>query len=301
MNTVVVPLPGNMALATSVAAQLGATLGELTVHTFPDKETYVRLDTPVTGREVIMVCTLDRPDEKFLPLAFTASAAKQLGAARVGLIAPYLGYLRQDTRFKSGEGITSATFGGLLSQAVDWIVTVDPHLHRYRALSEIYAIPCHVVHAAPLLAQWIKTRISMPLLIGPDSESLQWVSAVAAAADAPYLVLEKTRYGDHDVRIAVPHVERWRARTPVLVDDIISTGRTMIETIIHLKRAGLCAPVCLGVHAVMAGNAYENLLAAGAAERVTCNTISHASNGIDVSSVIAAALPTLSWRAPGQR
>lgn len=287
------PLPGNTALATTLAAQLGIELGTLTIHAFPDKESCVRINTPVTGREVILICTLDRPDEKFLPLAFTAATAKQLGAARVGLIAPYLGYLRQDKRFKDGEGITSQIFGSLLSRAVDWIVTVDPHLHRYRALNEIYAIPCHAAHAAPLLAQWIQTRVNSPLLIGPDSESVQWVTAVAAAADAPCLVLEKTRYGERDVRISVPQVERWRARTPVLVDDIISTGRTMIETIAHLKHAGLPAPVCMGVHAVMAGTAYADLMAAGTAEVVTCNTIAHASNAIDVMPLIADAVRAL--------
>lgn len=287
------PLPGNTALATTLAAQLGIELGTLTLHAFPDKESYVRIDTPVIGREVILICTLDRPDEKFLPLAFTAATAKQLGAARVGLIAPYLGYLRQDKRFKNGEGITSQIFGSLLSRAVDWIVTVDPHLHRYHALSEIYSIPCHVAHAAPLLAQWIQARINAPLLIGPDSESAQWVAAVAAAADAPYVVLEKTRYGERDVRISVPQVERWRTRTPVLVDDIISTGRTLIETIAHLRRAGLPAPVCVGIHAVMAGTAYTDLIAAGAAEVATCNTIAHASNAIDVTPLLADALRAL--------
>lgn len=297
MNALMLALPGNAPFAAALAAQLCAEPGTLTVHSFPDQETYLRIDTPVTGREVILVCTLDRPDEKFLPLAYTAATAKQLGATRVGLIAPYLGYMRQDKRFKDGEAITSEIFAGLLSRAVDWIVTIDPHLHRHHALNEIYSIPAHVVHAAPLLAAWIKTHITAPLLIGPDSESAQWVAAVASAADAPYVVLEKTRHGDRDVRISIPQVASWRAHTPVLVDDIISTGRTMIETIVHLKRAGLPAPICVGVHAVMAGSAYADLIAAGAAQVVTCNTIAHASNRIDVTLLIAGAVRNPNVRA----
>lgn len=293
MNAVVLSLPGNTALSDALAPQLGAVLGDYTLHRFPDGESYVRIDTPLAGRQVILVCTLDRPDEKFLLLAFIAATAKQLGAARVGLVAPYLGYMRQDTRFKDGEGITAEIFGELLSRAVDWIVTVDPHLHRYHDLREIYSIPSQVVHAAPLFAHWIQTRIKAPLLIGPDSESLQWVCAVASAAEAPYLLLEKTRYGDRDVRISVPQLERWRGHTPVLVDDIISTAHTMIETITHLMRDGLPAPVCLGVHAVLAGNAYADLLAAGASAVVTSNTIAHASNGIDVTPLIVDAVRTL--------
>ena len=269
---------------------MDAQVGELTLHQFPDGESYVRIDTPVAQRQVILVCTLDRPNEKFLSLAFVAATAKQLGAAGVGLVAPYLGYMRQDKRFKDGEGITSAYFGKLLSGAVDWMVTVDPHLHRYNSLSEIYSVATQVVHAAPLLSQWIQTRIETPVLVGPDAESAQWVKAVATAANAPYVILEKTRHGDRDVQIRVPDVEQWRTHTPVLVDDIVSTGRTMIETMTHLKRAGLPPPVCAGVHAVMAGTAYADLLAAGAASVVTCNTITHASNAIDVTPPIADAV-----------
>ena len=79
----------------------------------------------------------------------------------------------------------------------------------------------------------------------------------------------------------------------MLADDIISTGHTLLETIAHLKRAGLPAPVCIGVHAVMAQSAYANLLATGVAEVVTCNTITHASNGIDVMPLIADAVRAL--------
>jgi ribose-phosphate pyrophosphokinase len=290
VSAVLLPFPGNQVLAAALAAQLGAVLGEITLREFPDGETYVRIHTPVARRHVILVCTLDRPDGKFLPLAFTAATARQLGAAGVGLVAPYLAYMRQDKRFKDGEGITSAYFANLLSGVVDWIVTVDPHLHRYRSLSEIYAIPARVVSAAPLLSKWIQARISKPLLIGPDSESEQWVAAVAAEASAPYLVLEKIRHGDRDVQISVPDVARWHAHTPVLVDDIISTGQTLVETIAHLKRDGLPAPVCVGVHAVMTGSAHANLLAAGAAAVVTCNTIAHVSNDIDVTTRLADAV-----------
>lgn len=148
----VLPLPGNSAAGQALAAALHATLGAVTIRAFPDQESYVRIDTPVAGRDVILLCTLDRPDEKFLPLAFIAATARQLGAARVGLVAPYLGYLRQDKRFQDGEGITAEYFASLLSRVVDWIITVDPHLHRYHALSDIYAIPSQVVNAAPLPA-----------------------------------------------------------------------------------------------------------------------------------------------------
>ena len=144
-----------------------------------------------------------------------------------------------------------------------------------------------MVHAANAISRWVKENVENPVLVGPDSESEQWVSEVATAAEAPFMVLEKTRHGDRDVEVSVPQVEEFKEHTPVLVDDIISTARTMIETVGHLKNAGMKAPVCIGVHAVFAGSAYQDLINAGA-EVVTCNTIPHESNKIDLSSILAA-------------
>ncbi len=261
---------------------------------FPDGESYVRYETVVEGRPTILVCTLDRPDEKFLPLVFAAAAARDLGATEVGLVAPYLAYMRQDRRFQPGEAITSTYFAQTLDRWIDWLVTVDPHLHRRHSLSEIYSIPAFAVHAAPAISAWIRKAIKSAVLIGPDSESAQWVGAVANEAGAPFVVLEKTRRGDRDVEVSVPHIDRWRARKPVLVDDIISTAKTMIETVGHLKAAAMVPPVCVGVHAVFANKAYEELQEVGAGQIVTCNTIPHLSNVIDLTKLLADGVQSLS-------
>jgi ribose-phosphate pyrophosphokinase len=273
-----------------LAHSLGAATAPLTLRQFPDEETYVQLSASCEGRDVIVVATMDRPNPKVLPLLFLADLAHELGARRVILAAPYLAYMRQDTRFNAGEAVTSRSFAKVLSAGIDALITIDPHLHRYVALADLYSVPTQVIHAAPLLAEWIQAQIERPLLVGPDSESEQWVADVAERASAPYLVLEKTRRGDRDVEVSVPDVARWRDRRPVLVDDIISTARTMIETVRHLKRTTLPPPICLGVHAVFAGDAYRALLSAGAERVVTTNTIAHESNEIDVSDAVAAAV-----------
>lgn len=289
----VVALPGNERLGREIAATAGGDFAAPAIHRFPDEETYVRLDALCEERDVVLVATLDRPDSRFLLLCFLADLAHELRARRCLLIAPYLAYMRQDTRFRTGEAVTSRSFARLLSSSVDAVVTVDPHLHRYASLGELYTVPTRVVHAAPLLADWIRNEVADPLLVGPDAESEQWVADVAERAGAPYIVLEKTRRGDRDVEISVPDVERWRSRQAVLVDDIISTARTMTETARHLIRAGLAAPVCVGVHAVFAGDAYAALRAAGAGRIVTTDTIHHETNAIRVGSPLAAALEEL--------
>lgn len=290
----VFPLPGNEAMAAELTARLEADAGRLAVRPFPDGETYLRYESDVAGRKVILVCTLDRPDPKFLPLVFAAAAARELGAVEVGLVAPYLCYMRQDRRFRPGEAVTSSTFARALSPWVDWLVTVDPHLHRRGSLSEIYSVPSVALHASPLIADWIRREVAAPLLVGPDEESEQWVAAVAQRAGAPHIVLEKVRRGDRNVEVSVPEVERWRDRTPVLVDDIVSTGETMIETLSHLRRAGMAAPLCIAVHGLFAGGSDRALLSAGAARVVTTNTLPHASNAIDVSGLLAEGVTRLS-------
>lgn len=293
MNAVVFALPQNGALAQSLARELDAELGAVELRRFPDGESYVRLDSAVAGREVVIAASLNKPDPKLAPLLFVARTARELGAAGVVLAAPYLAYMRQDRQFREGEGVTSRFFAEFVSSFADGLVTVDPHLHRIRRLTDLYRIPADVVHAAPLIGRWLQSNVASPLLIGPDEESRQWVAEVAEAAAAPHVVLSKVRRGDRDVQVSVPQIESWRDRTPVLVDDIVSTARTMIETVRHLKSAGMRAPVCIGVHAVFAGSAYEDLIASGAAQIVTCNTIEHPSNAIDVRSDIARAVRTI--------
>lgn len=293
MKPLLFAMPGNEDFTGRLIAALGAELGSLETRRFPDGETYVRLASDVEGRSVALVCTLDRPDDKTLPLLFTAHAARDLGASPVGLVAPYLGYMRQDKRFRPGEAITSSAFGRLLSSSFDWIVTVDPHLHRRTSMSEIYAVPVGVCHAAPKLSAWIREHAPNALVVGPDVESEQWISVVAAEAGVPCVTLEKTRRGDRDVEIKFPDLERWRSRTPVLVDDIISSGRTMEVALTHLSELGFGTSVCLGIHGLFADDAFERLMAAGASSIVCTNTVPHKATAIDVSDIMAKAMSPL--------
>lgn len=286
MKPIVISVFDQHPLVAPIAQQLGVDVGKITVRNFPDEETYVKFENPIKEKSIIIIDSLERPNSKILPLLFIAKTAKQMGVSRIGLCAPYLAYMRQDKQFKLGEGITSEYFAELLSNYFDWLVTVDPHLHRHHNLNEIYSIPNTIIHAAPNISQWIGKKIKNPVLIGPDSESEQWVKVVADGANAPYLILEKLRHGDRSVEVSIPAIEPYQDHTPVLIDDIISTAQTMIETIHHLKAANMKAPVCIGVHAVFAGNAYQDLLEVGVKQVVTCNTIAHPSNCIDLSTAV---------------
>src|SRR5690606_19417796 len=130
MRRLILPMPGNEALAAALARACDGETGRVETRRFPDGESYVRLHGDPAGRPVDLVCTLARPDPGFLALVFAADAARELGAREVTLVAPYLAYMRQDIRFLPRECVSSRSFPPLLSASGDRRVTVDPHLHR---------------------------------------------------------------------------------------------------------------------------------------------------------------------------
>lgn len=286
----VLGLPGAGALPAQLAAQLRCDWSELALHRFPDGECLVRLSADVQGRCVVFAGSLDHPDGKTLPLLFAADAARELGAARVGLVAPYLAYMRQDHRFRAGEAVTSRSYARLLSGALDFLVTVDPHLHRWHSLGDIYPIPTRAVAAAPAIAGWLRREVGAPLLVGPDEESGQWVAEVARLCNAPWTVMAKQRHGDRDVAVKMTGGPSWPGRTPVLVDDIGSSGHTLVAALQVLGERGLPKPLCIVVHALFGPEAQQAMLDAGAARVVSCDTVAHPTNAIPLAPLLAPAV-----------
>jgi ribose-phosphate pyrophosphokinase len=291
-DRLVLPLPGNESFAQRLAVHGGWPVVDTETRRFPDGETYFRVLSDVRGRPVDLVCTLARPDEIVLRLLFAADAVRDLGASEVTLVAPYLAYMRQDKAFQPGEAVTSKTFARLLAASFDRIVTIDPHLHRYPKLSALYDIPADALRAAPVLAGWIAANVPKPLLIGPDEESAQWVQDIAARVGSPFTVLRKTRRGDRDVEIAVPDLTAFYGRQPVLVDDIASSGRTLIEAARQFQTQGLPRPVCAVVHALFFGDAFRRLVET-TARVVSTDSVPHESNAASVVPLVAAHLAGL--------
>jgi len=213
-----------------------------------------------------------------------------MGARRVGLIAPYLGYMRQDRRFERGQAVSAPLFAQFLGESFDWLASVDPHLHRIARLQDVFPMPAIRAVSAPLLATWISTNLPDAVLLGPDSESQQWVAEVARLAGRPYEVLRKVRSGDRSVDVSVPESAALHEGTPVILDDIASSGVTMARAVERLLAAGTAAPVCLAIHAVFAHGAQDAILSAGAARIITTDTIPHPTNAIGIAGLLAEAI-----------
>ena len=285
MTTSIIGLLDSDELATTLANSAGWHKIPLNLHRFPDGEWRIRLlDKP--QKNVALVCSLDHPNDKIVALILVCGLLRDMGVEHITLVTPYLAYMRQDVAFNPGEGVSARYFANLLSAHVDRLVTIDPHLHRIAELEEVYTIPCVTLHAAPLLGAWVRDHLPNVALIGPDGESEQWVSEVAGIASAPYAIMEKKRFGDRDVSIEVPDLSAWKGRTILLVDDMISTGRTLIVVAEQLRAQGFTDIRALCVHALHDDDAAARMKEAGISAVLSCNTVVHPSNAVDIADFL---------------
>lgn len=269
-----------------------ATPGRWESRSFPDGESYLRIDDDVRGRSCMLVARLDRPDAKLTRLAFAADTLRELGATHLHMVAPYLPYMRQDERFRPGECVSSRLLARWFGERFDAITTVDPHLHRLPTLSAAFPdVDARAVSSAPALAEWIGANVPGATIVGPDEEAEQWARPVADALGAPLHILDKVRHGDRDVVVSGASAHTPLAgRDVVLIDDIISTGTTLARAAEALRDAGARVRACVCVHALFAPGATETLQRAGIDRIVSTNSALHETNAIDLSDRLSSAL-----------
>lgn len=275
-----------------LAECLGREYRAVEVHHFPDGES--RVTVPVDLPDRVVLCrSLDRPNNKLVELLFAARTAREQGARHLTLVAPYLCYMRQDIAFHPGEAVSQRLIGGFLAELFDAVITVDPHLHRIQTLEE--AIPNRTaisLSAGPAMGAFLAENVADPLLLGPDEEATQWVRAIAEPAGLEYAVATKRRRGDRDVEIVLPKHD-FAGRTVVLVDDMVSTGRTLMTVARSLKAAGAASIRCLITHPLFADDATRQLQEAGVETLWSTDSITHPTNVVRLDHALADAVRSL--------
>ena len=278
-------------LASLVARRMRCRFAALEASRFPDGELLVRFPVGVKGRQVVLVQSFQpQPQEALVEVLLAASTARELGAKRVTLVAPYLGYMRQDARFQPGQAVSALLVAGLVGKLIARVLTIDPHAHRIPKLQAIFGCRLTRLTANNALADFIRSRMRCDVVMGPDAESYQWAEAIAARLGVPAIVLRKKRYSSRHVRVRFAERAELRGKAVVITDDIISTGHTMVEAVKAAKKQGAAQVSCVAVHGVFAENAMQRLRKAGAKCVVTTNTIENRQARIDVAALIAGAL-----------
>ena len=274
-------------LAKKVANKLRVPYSELTVKKFPDSELYLKFNTNVKNKKVLLFQSFYGDiNDLITEVLFAADTARDLKAKSIALVAPYFPYLRQDKRFKPGEAVSLKVIADIIDKFFDEIYIIDPHLHRERTLSHIFKIKAHKLSACKEIADYIKKKIKNPIIIGPDWESYKWAGKVAIYCRCMSYILKKERVSARKVKISLNKKVNLKEKNIVIVDDIISTGHTILQAAKSLRSLGVKNITAICVHGIFSENALQKLKKANI-NVIATNTIPSSKSKIDISSVIS--------------
>jgi len=284
--------PESYKQARELAELVGIPYADIEIHRFPDGESKVTLPAELlkSHRHIIIYRSLDHPNDKLIELILASEGARELGANNLTLIAPYLAYMRQDKEFNPGEVVSQKVIGKFLATSFDAVITVDSHLHRIQNLSQ--AIPTKLalnLIATEPMAAFLQCEVDKPFLLGPDEESQQWVEAIALHDKMDFAVATKQRKGDKEVIVKLP-VADYKGRNIVLVDDLASSGQTLIQAARQLKQYQPKSVSVLVTHAFFKDNSIQQLQEEGVNNIWSCDGISHATNAVSLTELLAKGL-----------
>jgi len=288
---VVVGLSGGKHLYKSVAELIKARPMEIESRFFPDGELYLRFPEELEDDVVLIQSMYGDPNNKLVEYLFASKTALELGAKRVIGVIPYIAYARQDRRFKPGEAVSVRLVADMIKHSkTSRIITIDMHLHRVRGaeLPTIFDMPVSNLTAMRLLARRALEFVEEPVFIGPDDEAIEFARVAASVTGAPYTNLKKVRLGDREVEISLgDKTIGIEGRDVVIVDDIISTGGTVVTAVKLLKKLGARKFVVAVTHALLVGDALERIRNAGVEKVFSANTVPSPISEVDVASIIA--------------
>ncbi len=280
--------PASKDLAGNIAKTLGAELVDVELRIFPDGESKVRIAGELDGKVAVVVQSTYPPvDTHLMQLLFIIGRAKKT-ARRIVAVIPYLAYARQDKEFLKGEAVSMELVAGILNSAgIDGLVTVD--IHSQLALSH-FTIQARNVTAIQLLANYFKSKkLEQPLAVSPDIGGVGRAHAFAGFLGIPSIALPKSRdraSGEVTIDTSAPEIRQARGRDVILIDDMISTGSSVVKAAQVLRSAG-CGKIFVAcTHALLVGGALEKITAAGAGEVIGTNTVPSSVSKVDVAPVI---------------
>lgn len=268
-------------IASRVAEAMNTSVVYVKFSRFPDGELYLCANG--LDEDMIIVGSVVDNDS-LVQLVLLIDACEGLNNR---LVIPYMGYARQDKRFKDGEPVSARAISRLLSRGVHRCITVN--IHDKKILS-YFEIPALDVSLARDIGTYIKEMdLNNPLILAPDDGAAAFARQVAAIGRWDCDHLNKTRISGDDVRMA-PRMLSAADRPVVIVDDIISTGGTIATAAAMLREQGASEVFAACVHGVLTGGAFARLKAAGINDVVCSDTIERGCSRYSAAARIAEAL-----------
>ena len=256
-------------LSGAIVKHLGIDLSPIEIFVFPDGEKRIRIGEKVLGQDAVVIESTGMPsDQNYMELFLIIDALKRSGAASIKVIVPYLGYQRQDHIFRDGEGVSLDVVTKILEQlGTSELFSFDLHSAK---IPEIFTIPAHNLSALSLFAEKIKKDFNHAeiILVSPDMGGIRRIKEISEMLDnLPYVTINKNRDLDTgDIKDSQLNGDV-RGKTALIIDDIISTGATIVEGANLLLENGATRVFAFATHGVLAGDA-SSILEKSKIERI---------------------------------
>ena len=270
---IIAGLSNSKPLAERIARKLNVDYDDLLLMDSDDGELHVKFNFDVKGKKVALIQSLyPYPNHSLFEAMYAASAARDLGAKEIIYVAPYLAFFREDNRKSKGECVQQNVVADLLSRNVDAVISVEPHLHHHNLAGKLFSVPFYKLECNELLRKYVKENFSGCRILGFGERGWK----LAKHIDKNAALYEKGESVEYNEKV-------------LIVDDIIASGNSMMNNVVNLKADKINVLV---VHGLFNNGSFSKLK--NHAERiVSCNTIEHESNNIDVSGLIAGKLMEL--------
>lgn len=254
MTMIIIGGSSSPRLTNELANELKAARGRTEIKRFPDGEGYVRVLDALDGRDVVLVSNTF-PDEKIVETLLICDAIEEFEYKRFTLVIPYFGYSRQDKKFNPGEPISARAMARSLEVYPDEVITVD--IHAESTIDWFEACDAKNVSGIQEIAEKLK-EIGVDFIVSPDEGRIKMAEKVASAVGVSSDYLVKERIDGNIVRIEPKSIDVAHMRVAI-VDDIISTGGTIIKASNELKKLGAASVIAACTHGLFANNALDRL------------------------------------------
>lgn len=248
----------NPELAERICRELGRPLGRVKLSRFKSGEHYCLYEESIRNCDVFLVQTFSNPiNEHFVELLVMMDAAKRASARTINLVVPYYGYSRQERKAAPREPISAKMVADVLTTAgASRVITIDLHAP---AIQGFFNIPVDHLTALDLISEHIKKKnIKNPVVVSPDAGRATTAENLANVLDAPFAMMIKKRPA-HNESVITHVIGDVSGRTPIIIEDLIDTGSTIVNVVEGLKERGAEDVLVCATHAVFSGPALQRL------------------------------------------